>query len=237
MTVRAPIDTPVQKAVVAESSGKRRRNTAHLRDHTRQVILEAATQEFAERGYFDVSIRDIARRAGVAQGLAYHYFDSKESLFAAQVAYTTGIWIEEFLAWRESRVFASLPDFLADYLLFMRHFIQEGHPAYFRFYMKHIHIDNLPHLDFFFDRVSMIQPYFQREIDAARRRGELRADLDPQIVVFQVETLSSRLQEAFYSDFLGMGLGIFKGDPEEIRQNLHRLIACGLAGVLEKTTQ
>lgn len=37
---------------------------------------------FAERGYDAVSMRDISRAAGITAGLCYHYFDSKQKLFA-----------------------------------------------------------------------------------------------------------------------------------------------------------
>lgn len=45
----------------------------------------AALAAFAERGYADTSIRDIAARAGVDSALLYHYFGSKRRLFRAAV--------------------------------------------------------------------------------------------------------------------------------------------------------
>lgn len=49
----------------------------------RQATLDAALALFAERGYFGVGLRDIARRAGVREGALYHYFAGKEALLAA----------------------------------------------------------------------------------------------------------------------------------------------------------
>lgn len=48
---------------------------------TRAKILEAAREEFAERGFAGARIEAIARRAGFAKQLLYHYFPSKEALF------------------------------------------------------------------------------------------------------------------------------------------------------------
>lgn len=48
-------------------------------------IVEAARAEFAERGYDAVSLRAIARRAGVDSALVHHYFDGKAELFAAVI--------------------------------------------------------------------------------------------------------------------------------------------------------
>lgn len=51
----------------------------------KKELLETAMNLFAEEGYDNVSVRSIARAAGVAPGLAYHYFDSKQSLFNAAI--------------------------------------------------------------------------------------------------------------------------------------------------------
>ncbi len=46
----------------------------------RQRILEAAVRVFAVRGYHAARVGDIAEEAGVAHGLLYHYFSSKEEV-------------------------------------------------------------------------------------------------------------------------------------------------------------
>ena len=43
-------------------------------------VLEAALDLVAERGYAGASLRELARRVGMAQPSLYHYFESKESL-------------------------------------------------------------------------------------------------------------------------------------------------------------
>ena len=48
---------------------------------TRQSILEAARQVFAEKGYDQASIRAIAAQAEVDPALVHHYFGTKEKLF------------------------------------------------------------------------------------------------------------------------------------------------------------
>src|SRR5262245_46976376 len=47
----------------------------------RLVLLKAAFREVAEKGFSDVTLDDIARRAGVSKGVTLYYFDSKEELF------------------------------------------------------------------------------------------------------------------------------------------------------------
>lgn len=46
----------------------------------REAILRAATGVFAENGYFNSKVADVARVAGVADGTVYLYFKSKEDI-------------------------------------------------------------------------------------------------------------------------------------------------------------
>jgi AcrR family transcriptional regulator len=49
----------------------------------RAQLLDVALQLFVERGIENVSIADLAAGAGVAHGLVYHYFASKDELLVA----------------------------------------------------------------------------------------------------------------------------------------------------------
>ncbi|WP_326598444.1 TetR/AcrR family transcriptional regulator [Streptomyces sp. NBC_01803] len=63
-----------------------RAETAEGAPGARDLILDSARTEFAERGYDKASIRAIARGAGVNPALVHHYFGTKEHVFAAAVA-------------------------------------------------------------------------------------------------------------------------------------------------------
>ena len=52
---------------------------------TLRKLLDAAAKEFADCGFHDASISAITRRAGVALGTFYTYFDSKDAIFRALV--------------------------------------------------------------------------------------------------------------------------------------------------------
>ncbi|HEX7736622.1 MAG TPA: TetR/AcrR family transcriptional regulator [Ktedonobacteraceae bacterium] len=52
---------------------------------TRRKILDTAEEVFGEMGYYEASISEITRRAGVAQGTYYIYFHSKREIFAELV--------------------------------------------------------------------------------------------------------------------------------------------------------
>lgn len=50
---------------------------------TRQAVLDAALDLFAEKGYFGTSLRDVASAVGVRESALYHYFPGKDALFTA----------------------------------------------------------------------------------------------------------------------------------------------------------
>ena len=49
----------------------------------REQILDAANALFAERGYDEVSVEDIASAAGVTRGLVHHYFGGRKQVYIA----------------------------------------------------------------------------------------------------------------------------------------------------------
>jgi AcrR family transcriptional regulator len=57
----------------------RRLDPAQRRDR----ILDVANDLFAERGYEEVSVEDIARSAGVTRGLVHHYFGGRTDVYLA----------------------------------------------------------------------------------------------------------------------------------------------------------
>jgi len=61
------------------ADGERQRDA----ERSRQALLDAALDEFAEHGYAGARVADIARRAGVNKQLINYYFGSKEGLYLA----------------------------------------------------------------------------------------------------------------------------------------------------------
>ena len=73
-----------EKALLGAAAAAKQPRTARG-ERTMRKILDAARNEFGERGFSDSSIVGITQRAGVALGTFYTYFESKEALFQALV--------------------------------------------------------------------------------------------------------------------------------------------------------
>lgn len=78
--------SPAQSEPPSETETPRlnRRQAAKVR--TRQKVLDAARELFAERGYEPATIRDIAKGAGMSTGAVFANFQDKAELFEAVLA-------------------------------------------------------------------------------------------------------------------------------------------------------
>jgi AcrR family transcriptional regulator len=73
-------------------TGTRRRRAVSDEDklQRRDEIITAAKEVFARKGFHATTIADIAKRAGLAYGSIYWYFDSKDELFHALMTVEEG---------------------------------------------------------------------------------------------------------------------------------------------------
>src|SRR5436190_14686741 len=67
----------------APASGRSRPPVARALAPKRDLVLRAATDVFANRGFFNAQVADVARAAGIAAGTVYLYFRSKDDLLVS----------------------------------------------------------------------------------------------------------------------------------------------------------
>ncbi|MEL7280416.1 MAG: transcriptional regulator BetI [Pseudomonadota bacterium] len=58
----------------------------------RSALVEATIHEIGERGSLDVTVSQIAKRAGMSSALAHHYFGSKEHMFTAAMRHILSLY-------------------------------------------------------------------------------------------------------------------------------------------------
>jgi len=75
----APVETPQEKFPNGRS----------------ETILRAAAKVFAQSGYFNAKVADVARAAGIADGTVYLYFKSKDDLLTSIFDWAMGEFIEQ----------------------------------------------------------------------------------------------------------------------------------------------
>lgn len=142
----------------------------------RRVVVETAESVFAERGFEQTKMQDVAAKAGISVGVLYEVFPGKEALLAA-VHEDRG---RELLARAAEVVPGRAPRdvLLAGIELMVRFF--ESHPAYLRLHLRdgiswaHLELARGLDVDTWKGAVDMLAAAFQ----AGREDGTL-VDDDP----------------------------------------------------------
>ena len=63
-------------------SPRSKKNNEEIRNASKQAIADSALALFIYEGYLNVTIDQIAKKAGVSKGLMYNYFSGKEELLS-----------------------------------------------------------------------------------------------------------------------------------------------------------
>jgi TetR/AcrR family fatty acid metabolism transcriptional regulator len=80
MTIHSVMPLHAMRRPKADRGAGTAVNNAPTPGPKRDALLRAAIDVFAERGYFNAQVADVARAAGVAAGTVYLYFRSKDDL-------------------------------------------------------------------------------------------------------------------------------------------------------------
>ena len=145
-------------------------------EEKRRLILDAAVRVFARKGYHTSRVGDIAEEAGVAHGLLYHYFSSKEELLETVFRETWAELLEAFGRVEESEEPAAeqLRQLAA---ILLRSWRRD--PDLVRVLVREVgRSQTLP------DRVEEIGRVFaaiRRTIERGQSEGAFRPDIDPKL--------------------------------------------------------
>lgn len=136
-------------------------------ERTRRKLLDAAEKEFGERGFHATSIGEITRRAAVALGTFYVYFDSKDEIFRALVAHM-GQMTRHFIAERV----AAAPDRLAAEAMGLKAFLDfvREHRDLYRIVMESQFVAPDAYRDYY----DSFAEAYRRNLEEAAGKGEIR---------------------------------------------------------------
>jgi TetR/AcrR family fatty acid metabolism transcriptional regulator len=145
----------------------------------RRVILDAAVRVFARKGYHTSRVGDIAEEAGVAHGLLYHYFRSKEELLETIFRETWRDVLNAVQAVQETD--ESARDRLAGVAkILLRAWRRD--PDLVRVLVREVTRGS--HLQKRIDEIDQAFAGLERIIARGQEEGEFRTDLDPRMVSY-----------------------------------------------------
>ena len=67
-------------------------NTGAIRQRNRQLIINAAVREFAQKGFSGTTVQSIADRAELPKPNVHYYFGSKETLYQEVLTHILSLW-------------------------------------------------------------------------------------------------------------------------------------------------
>ena len=210
----------------------------------RTRIVEAATQHFAEHGYHDARVGDIAAALGIAKGSIFQHFGSKDGLFF--------------------EVYKRAVRSFSKYLDVPPEVRAEGFFEVLRYWL--VRTEHLVHEDWIPYRISLLGNYgtdlvLKREINRflisedpygtvsfvrfGLERGELRDDLDIEMMVSIIDWMVERFQDAFLTAELDPGLFRRQSELAEKKEAriqqflamLQRAIGLPLPAVVKRQTR
>jgi TetR/AcrR family fatty acid metabolism transcriptional regulator len=145
----------------------------------RRLILDAAVRVFARKGYHTCRVGDIAEEAGVAHGLLYHYFRSKEELLETIFRET---WRDVLDAVRSvEETDESARDRLAGIAKILLRAWQRD-PDLVRVLVREV--TRSSHVQQRVDEIDQAFAGLERIISRGQQEGEFRADVDARMVSY-----------------------------------------------------
>jgi TetR/AcrR family fatty acid metabolism transcriptional regulator len=145
----------------------------------RRLILDAEVRVFARKGYHTCRVGDIAEEAGVAHGLLYHYFRSKEELLETIFRETWRDVLDAVRSVEESDETAR--DRLAGVAkILLRSWRRD--PDLVRVLVREV--TRSSHLQQRIDEIDEAFAELERIIARGQEEGEFRADLNPRMVSY-----------------------------------------------------
>jgi len=139
-------------------------------------ILDAAVRVFAAQGYDTARVGDIAKEAGVAYGLVYHYYDSKDAVLEAVFREAWGRLLAAVALAEETGVDAAEQLELVVKIVLRA---WRDDPDLVRLLVREV--TRNPHIQDELDEIGQAFASLERMVRRGQADGTFRAELDPKL--------------------------------------------------------
>ena len=184
----------------------------------RQQILAAAVRVFAERGYETSRVGDVASEAGVAYGLVYHYFSSKEAVLEEVFREAWGRLLSAIA--QAEQTAGTAPERLGLVVKIVLRSWRDD-PDLVRLLVREV--TRNPHIQDELDEIGQAFASLERIIAGGQEEGTIRRSLDPRLCAWM---LYGALEEIL----TGWVLGRLPDDPETVARAEREVIGTVVHG-------
>jgi len=186
----------------------------------RRLILRAAITVFARSGYHTSRVSDVAKEAGVAYGLVYHYFGSKEDLLEQIFRRTWSLMLQAVE--EVERTDAPAREQLAGVARIVLGAWQVD-PDLVRVLVREV--ARSPQLGREVDEIAHAFAALERIVVRGQERGELRPGIDPKLAAWVLYGALEEILTGWVFDRLPAGAD----DVEQAERTVVELLTDGLA--------
>lgn len=179
-------------------------------EEKRLRLLEIATAEFANKGFDNANINDIAKIAGVSVGSLYKYFDSKENFFLTCIRFGQDT-LESVL----TDALESKDDILikAEKIVRLIQNHSRQNSDLIRLYNEITSESNSTLVKKLSHDLEVISAKAYTElIQKAKEEGDIRDDIDPKLYAFFTDSLFMMLQFSYTCEYYQERFKIYAGD-------------------------
>ncbi len=155
-------------------------------EQTRQQIIGAASLLFVRKGFFGTSIADLAKATGLTKGALYHHFENKDAIFFAVIESVRQTWDEQVV--RDVLSTKNAQTRLTTLIERHTRLLCENEHLCLLLNGLVMEMDeiNPQFMDALLEIYSDLTQFIQRIIQKGQAVGEIRADLDPRLVAFNI---------------------------------------------------
>ncbi len=150
-------------------------------DDKRRRILEAAVRVFAAQGYDASRVGDVAKEAGVAYGLVYHYYESKEAVLEAVFREAWGRLLAAVALAEETGANAAEQLELVVKIVLRA---WRDDPDLVRLLVREV--TRNPHIQDELDEIGQAFASLERMVSRGQADGTFRAELDPKLAAWML---------------------------------------------------
>lgn len=182
----------------------------NISEEKRQRIIQAATGEFAQKGFENTNMNTIAKKADVSVGSLYKYFENKQDLFLTIIQYSIQSMAEllTVLAVSEEDILVKVERIIRE--------IQRSskeNATLVKLYNA-MTAENNPRFasQFAYEMEALTASIYRKAIEEGQKNGDIRADIDAPFASFLLDNIFMTLQFSYACDYYKERFRIYAGN-------------------------
>lgn len=188
----------------------------NLPEDKRQKIIDHAIEEFASRPYSKASLSNIVKRAGIAKGSIYQYFDNKRDLYK----YLLELAVTQKMNCMNEAEICSEGDFFEtlERIMMAGAKFSIGHPELSRLLANAMEPSGESVIKEIMESgLKTGQKYFAELLEKAQKQKRIRSGIDLNLTSYLLIGMISNGLIYYISDSLGLGMNGLMTHPDKVQ--------------------